>query len=211
MSLFERFLNPLWIPVESLCPEDRLAVASLIVTVGGWRSVIDENFVGVLIERLSTEASRVADSRPALRAHASAAILACARVPDGTPPKAPTFNWFGYREALQMLIASEEAKYLKELRPGYSSEPATARTQLLVRACSLVSSTSPDLAQRLARGPIGEAWAQAVQAGLSGMALAIGRVPDEVVLARAKRELAGWSRESGAFVKGLCQHIAAQR
>lgn len=208
MGFLDRLLNPSWKRVAELPTEKQYELALLITCSSAWLFSTRREVVGALEKELPGVPGTTPSKLPVdeTTAHASLAILRGCSVPSGRPARSRIFDFEGLRTSMLGLIGVEaEAKY-KDIKL-YAEDPEAARTQFLVWVANRLGVDAPDFAQRLSRSGFGRQWQGAVLQGLSGLCAGAGKADEQVVIERAKKDIADLCPAAKKLVKDLALRI----
>jgi hypothetical protein len=194
MSIFERFTNPVWHRVSALDSSHQLIAALMISGYGMLRQALKENLVEPLEKSgLVSQGSLNPDVREQLIDEAAIGLMKSLQIPESDPNgKLPSrvlsalpqvWGTFALADKSNRLKHSE-SQLLKDTQ--YSVDADEARTQVLVEWNKILRSAQPNFVMEANKRWFFRAWAELSVAYMGGTLIAFGRIPQEILLKKAR-------------------------
>lgn len=206
MGLLDRFSNPVWYKASKLDKNRQRIVATVIGSYDAFRQLVEQELVRPLESFLKesgnvTRASNnelTASLRTQLIDEASLGLLRCCSCPSDDPDGGlPSVIVQGLPEIWATFLLADMNHRLRRSSPSvleqvhYSKDPDEARTQVLIKWIEILGVTTPSFVNRLNLGGFASTWHRIAVSFIAGMLKGSSRVPEEVLISKARRVAAG--------------------
>jgi hypothetical protein len=216
VGLLDRFSNPIWHKISKLDKNQQCILAAFICPYDFLRQSVKQELVSPLQSFLK-ESGIVATTgsislTPELTAQlveeALLGLLRCCSCPAADPGGRLTSTMVqGLPEMWGTFVLADINHRLNRSSPNvleethYSKDPDEARTQVLIRWMEILGVKSPSFVPQVNANGFAAAWSGSVESFVSGMLKGTSRVPEEVLLARARRDAAAIPAHRAALIE----------